>query len=59
MDTLKKRYNVDEMRRMVYTLHFSGQHGYLCPGGGKSGEKGIQLSSKGVSDSLSSHAQEL
>lgn len=51
--------NVDEMIRMVDALQFSEQHGQVCPAGWKSGEKGIQPSSEGVSEYLSSHAQEL
>ena len=51
--------NVDEMIRMVDALQFSEQHNQVCPAGWESAEEGIQSSSEGVSEYLSSHAQEL
>ena len=51
--------NVDETLRIVDALQFTEQHGQVCPAGWHSGKSGIQPTSEGIADYLSSHAHEL
>ena len=51
--------SVDEMIRLVDALQFSEKHGEVCPAGWHKGISGITASAEGISDFLSSHAEEL
>ncbi|MBU0500045.1 MAG: peroxiredoxin [Gammaproteobacteria bacterium] len=51
--------NVDEMLRMIDALHFTEEHGEVCPAGWKEGDAGMTASPDGVATYLASHAGKL
>lgn len=51
--------NVDEMLRMVDALHFTEEHGEVCPAGWKEGDKGMKADPKGVAEYLAGNADKL
>ena len=51
--------NIDEMLRMVDALHFTEEHGEVCPAGWKEGEKGMKANPKGVAEYLAGNADKL
>jgi peroxiredoxin (alkyl hydroperoxide reductase subunit C) len=51
--------NVDEMLRMVDALHFTEEHGEVCPAGWKEGDKGMDATPTGVAAYLSDNAEKL
>jgi len=51
--------NIDEMLRMVDSLQFTEEHGEVCPGGWKEGDKGMRASTEGVAEYLASEADKL
>jgi len=51
--------NIDEMLRMVDALHFTEEHGEVCPAGWKEGEKGMKADPKGVAEYLAGNADKL
>ena len=51
--------NIDEMLRMVDALHFTEEHGEVCPAGWKEGEKGMKATPAGVAEYLAGSAEKL
>lgn len=51
--------NVDEMLRMIDALHFTEEHGEVCPAGWKDGDKGMKATPDGVAAYLASEADSL
>jgi len=51
--------NIDEMLRMIDAMHFTNEHGEVCPAGWNKGQEGMKADPKGVAEYLSKHAQEL
>jgi len=51
--------NIDEMLRMIDAMHFTNEHGEVCPAGWQPGEEGMKPSADGVAEYLSKHAEEL
>ena len=51
--------NIDEMLRMVDALHFTEEHGEVCPAGWKEGEKGMKADPEGVAEYLAGNAEKL
>lgn len=51
--------NVDEMLRVVDALQFSEEHGEVCPAGWQKGDAGMQATTEGVAEYLSSHSEGL
>lgn len=51
--------NVDEMLRMIDALHFTEEHGEVCPAGWNKGDKGMVPDADGVASYLASEAESL
>lgn len=51
--------NIDEMLRMIDALHFTEEHGEVCPAGWKRGDKGMVPTSEGVATYLAAEAERL
>jgi peroxiredoxin (alkyl hydroperoxide reductase subunit C) len=51
--------NIDEMLRMVDTMHFTDEHGEVCPAGWKKGDVGMKASVQGVANYLAENAENL
>ncbi|WP_457592201.1 redoxin domain-containing protein [Hydrogenimonas sp.] len=51
--------NIDEMLRMIDAMHFTNEHGEVCPAGWHKGEEGMKADPKGVAEYLEKHAEEL
>ncbi len=51
--------NIDEMLRMVDAMHFTNEHGEVCPAGWHKGEEGMKADPNGVAEYLEKHADEL
>jgi peroxiredoxin (alkyl hydroperoxide reductase subunit C) len=51
--------NIDEMLRMIDAMHFTNEHGEVCPAGWQKGDEGMKASTEGVAKYLEKHAQEL
>jgi peroxiredoxin (alkyl hydroperoxide reductase subunit C) len=51
--------NIDEMLRMVDALHFTEEHGEVCPAGWKEGQKGMKATPAGVAEYLAGSADKL
>ncbi|WP_456383006.1 redoxin domain-containing protein [Hydrogenimonas sp.] len=51
--------NIDEMLRMIDAMHFTNEHGEVCPAGWHKGEEGMKADPKGVAEYLAKHAEEL
>jgi peroxiredoxin (alkyl hydroperoxide reductase subunit C) len=51
--------NIDEMLRMIDALHFTEQHGEVCPAGWKEGDKGMKADPSGVAEYLASEGSKL
>ncbi|NPA82251.1 MAG: peroxiredoxin, partial [Epsilonproteobacteria bacterium] len=51
--------NIDEMLRMVDAMHFTNEHGEVCPAGWHEGQEGMKADPKGVAEYLAKHADEL
>ncbi len=51
--------NIDEMIRMIDAMHFTNEHGEVCPAGWHKGEEGMKANPEGVAEYLEKHAQEL
>ncbi len=51
--------NIDEMIRMIDAMHFTNEHGEVCPAGWHKGEEGMKADPHGVAEYLAKHADEL
>ncbi len=51
--------NIDEMLRMIDAMHFTNEHGEVCPAGWHKGQEGMKADPKGVAEYLEKHADEL
>jgi peroxiredoxin (alkyl hydroperoxide reductase subunit C) len=51
--------NIDEMLRMIDAMHFTNEHGEVCPAGWQKGDEGMKPSTDGVAEYLEKHAEEL
>ncbi len=51
--------NIDEMLRMIDAMHFTNEHGEVCPAGWQKGQEGMKADPKGVAEYLEKHADEL
>ena len=51
--------NIDEMIRMIDAMHFTNEHGEVCPAGWHKGEEGMKADPDGVAEYLAKHAEEL
>ncbi len=51
--------NIDEMLRMIDTMHFTNEHGEVCPAGWQKGDKGMKADTKGVADYLANNVDKL
>ncbi len=51
--------NIDEMIRMVDAMHYTNEHGEVCPAGWHEGEEGMKPDPNGVAEYLAKHANEL
>jgi len=51
--------NIDEMLRMIDAMHFTNEHGEVCPAGWNKGQEGMKADPKGVAEYLAKHAEEL
>ncbi len=51
--------NIDEMLRMIDAMHFTNEHGEVCPAGWQPGDEGMKPSTDGVAEYLSKYADEL
>jgi len=51
--------NIDEMIRMIDAMHFTNEHGEVCPAGWHKGEEGMKADPEGVAKYLEKHAEEL
>ena len=51
--------NIDEMIRMIDAMHFTNEHGEVCPAGWHKGEEGMKADPNGVAEYLAKHAEEL
>ena len=51
--------NIDEMLRMVDALHFTEEHGEVCPAGWKDGKEGMNPDGEGVASYLAKNARRL
>jgi len=47
------------MLRMIDAMHFTNEHGEVCPAGWQPGDEGMKPSAEGVAEYLSKHAEEL
>ena len=51
--------NIDEMIRMIDAMHFTNEHGEVCPAGWHKGQEGMKADPEGVAEYLEKHAEEL
>jgi peroxiredoxin (alkyl hydroperoxide reductase subunit C) len=51
--------NIDEMLRMIDAMHFTNEHGEVCPAGWEKGKEGMKADPNGVAEYLAKHADEL
>ena len=51
--------NIDEMLRMIDAMHFTNEHGEVCPAGWQKGQEGMKADPNGVAEYLAKHADEL
>jgi peroxiredoxin (alkyl hydroperoxide reductase subunit C) len=51
--------NIDEFLRLVDALHFTEEHGEVCPAGWQKGKAGMQASTEGVARYLAENAAAL
>jgi peroxiredoxin (alkyl hydroperoxide reductase subunit C) len=51
--------NIDEMLRMIDAMHFTNEHGEVCPAGWQKGQEGMQPDAEGVAEYLAKHESEL
>ncbi|MEK6659819.1 MAG: peroxiredoxin [Campylobacterota bacterium] len=51
--------NIDEMIRMVDAMHFTDEHGEVCPAGWAKGDEGMKASTDGVAEYLAKHETSL
>ncbi len=51
--------NIDEMLRMIDAMHFTNEHGEVCPAGWQKGQEGMKADPNGVAEYLEKHADEL
>jgi peroxiredoxin (alkyl hydroperoxide reductase subunit C) len=51
--------NIDEMLRMIDAMHFTNEHGEVCPAGWSKGDEGMKADTAGVASYLDKHANEL
>ncbi len=51
--------NIDEMLRMIDAMHYTNEHGEVCPADWHPGEEAMKPSPDGVAEYLSKHADEL
>lgn len=51
--------NIDEMIRMVDAMHFSDEHGEVCPAGWAKGDEGMKANTDGVAEYLAKHEASL
>ena len=51
--------NIDEMLRMIDAMHYTNEHGEVCPAGWQKGDEGMKPSTDGVAQYLEKHADEL
>ena len=51
--------NIDEMLRMIDAMHFTNEHGEVCPAGWHKGQEGMKADPNGVAEYLAKHAEEL
>jgi peroxiredoxin (alkyl hydroperoxide reductase subunit C) len=51
--------NIDEMLRMIDAMHFTNEHGEVCPAGWQKGQEGMKADPNGVAEYLAKHAEEL
>lgn len=51
--------NIDEMIRMIDTMHFTNEYGEVCPAGWQKGDEGMTASTEGVAQYLDKNADSL
>ncbi len=51
--------NIDEMIRMVDTMHYTNEHGEVCPAGWQEGDKAMKDTPEGVASYLAENADKL
>ena len=51
--------NIDEMLRMVDTMHFTDEHGEVCPAGWVKGDEGMKATTEGVAEYLGKNEAKL
>ena len=51
--------NIDEMIRMVDAMHFTDEHGEVCPAGWAKGDEGMKASTDGVAEYLAKNSEKL
>lgn len=51
--------NIDEMIRMVDAMHFTDEHGEVCPAGWAKGDEGMKANTDGVAEYLAKHEASL
>ena len=51
--------NIDEAIRLIDALHFTEEHGEVCPAGWNKGQEGMKADAEGVASYLSKHASNL
>lgn len=51
--------NIDEMIRMVDTMHFVEEHGEVCPAGWQKGDEGMKDNPEGVANYLAKNSDKL
>ncbi len=51
--------NINEMLRMIDAMHYTNEHGEVCPADWHPGEEAMKPSPDGVAEYLSKHADEL
>ena len=59
MNDLPLGRNVDETIRMIDALDHHEAHGEVCPAGWKKGDQAMKATKQGVSDYLTSNAEDL
>ena len=51
--------NIDELLRLIDAVQFFEENGEVCPAGWTKGKKGMKASTKGVTEYLAAHSDEL
>lgn len=51
--------NIDEMIRMIDVMHFTNEHGEVCPANWQKGKAAMKATPEGVAEYLAKHANEL